>query len=343
MWIISIIKHIFVRFYRFMRTLRHKWLWSCDDEIINEPISYDCINVEEQPVSCINNKILQAAPLPGQGSSVDSRPERSRPETRNMASGQSGHGVPSRSDKSQFSQGRAEQGNHKSNQASNKRKFEDPLDMVKEIDNEAAKLELEVDKFTGDYQDKEYKFLDEMLTRCMLKLDNIDSNGREDVRNARRSTLNRVDRCINILESKGNSSESGENKNDSNSDANTDTTSEAQQNDSSSESNQSNESGGTEGDNKSVNCAAYGEIEKKDNNINQYQSATNMPEFFVKPVFSSSIVENLIAEILDQDEPSEEPSEIDIETDYDQKASTRLELDQFGLNICSAVSLPIKI
>lgn len=88
--------------------------------------------------------------------------------------------------------------------------------MVAEIDGEADQLESEVEKFDGEYQGKEYRYLDEMLTRCMLKLDNIDSNGREDVRSARKTTLNRLDKCTQSLEIKATSKskQSGNNKED---------------------------------------------------------------------------------------------------------------------------------
>ncbi|XP_053204894.1 BAG domain-containing protein Samui-like [Panonychus citri] len=79
----------------------------------------------------------------------------------------------------------------------------DPLDLIKSIKDEACRLESEVNNFDGESQ-KQYRYLDEMLTRCMLKLDNIDSGGRDEVRSARKSTLAYVDRVIAILENKVN-------------------------------------------------------------------------------------------------------------------------------------------
>ncbi|RWS29614.1 BAG domain-containing protein Samui-like protein [Leptotrombidium deliense] len=76
----------------------------------------------------------------------------------------------------------------------------DPLDLIAGIMDEIALLEKQINEFSGEYQDKTYRYLDEMLTRCMLKLDNIEGNGREDVRQARKSAINFVNKCINFLE-----------------------------------------------------------------------------------------------------------------------------------------------
>nr|AVD66335.1 Bcl-2 protein [Tetranychus cinnabarinus] len=87
----------------------------------------------------------------------------------------------------------------------------DPIELINEIEKEACRLEKEVNEFNGEYLDKKYRYLDEMLTRCMLKLDSIDSNGRDEVRMARRSTLAHVDHCLAILEGKVNKPKPEEN------------------------------------------------------------------------------------------------------------------------------------
>lgn len=76
----------------------------------------------------------------------------------------------------------------------------DPLDLVKEVDNEINKLKLGVDYFNGDQ--RLYRWLDEMLTRCMLKLDNIDGEGRDDVKQARKAALALIDKILAELEEK---------------------------------------------------------------------------------------------------------------------------------------------
>lgn len=76
----------------------------------------------------------------------------------------------------------------------------DPLELVHAVEEEVNKLESQVNEFTGEYQDKQYRYLDEMLTRCMLKLDNIESSGRDDVRKARKGCLVRIEKCLSNLE-----------------------------------------------------------------------------------------------------------------------------------------------
>ena len=65
--------------------------------------------------------------------------------------------------------------------------------------NDLAK-QLEV--FQGDKDSKEYRFIDEMLTRNLLALDGIDTAGRDDVRQGRRESIKSINRCLSILESK---------------------------------------------------------------------------------------------------------------------------------------------
>lgn len=49
---------------------------------------------------------------------------------------------------------------------------------------------------------KEYRYLDEMLTRCVLKLDNIECGGSEELRQQRRATVKLVDTATDILQRK---------------------------------------------------------------------------------------------------------------------------------------------
>jgi len=66
------------------------------------------------------------------------------------------------------------------------------------VDDLAKQLQV----FQGDKESKEYRFLDEMLTRNLLALDGIDTAGRDDVRQGRRESIKSINRCLSILESK---------------------------------------------------------------------------------------------------------------------------------------------
>jgi BAG domain len=49
---------------------------------------------------------------------------------------------------------------------------------------------------------KEYAFLDEMLTQNLLKLDDIDAEGKENIKNARREAIKCINSLISLLEAK---------------------------------------------------------------------------------------------------------------------------------------------
>lgn len=61
-----------------------------------------------------------------------------------------------------------------------------------------------VNEFNGTVKDKQYRYLDEMLTQCMLKLDDIDTMGIDELRLARKNAVKKVQANIDMLESKVN-------------------------------------------------------------------------------------------------------------------------------------------
>ena len=77
-----------------------------------------------------------------------------------------------------------------------------PLEQVKLILTEATELQQRVNAFDGAKGDKEYTYLDEMLTRKLLKLDNILSEGNEEIRNVRKQAVRTVQSSIDQLELK---------------------------------------------------------------------------------------------------------------------------------------------
>uniref|UniRef100_A0A131YL90 Starvin n=1 Tax=Rhipicephalus appendiculatus TaxID=34631 RepID=A0A131YL90_RHIAP len=76
-------------------------------------------------------------------------------------------------------------------------------EQIRRISLELADLRQQVLNFSGKPGDKQYKFLDEMLTRLMIKLDAVDPAGRDDVRQLRKSMVKEVQSVINLLEGKG--------------------------------------------------------------------------------------------------------------------------------------------
>lgn len=77
-----------------------------------------------------------------------------------------------------------------------------PLEEIQEINNELSKLKQQVTSFSGEFQDKQYRFLDEMLTRLLIRLDNVEPNGDIAIRTARKATVNAVEACASLLEAK---------------------------------------------------------------------------------------------------------------------------------------------
>lgn len=79
----------------------------------------------------------------------------------------------------------------------------DPLEKVAQVQKEVDNLAEQVRRYIGgSRQDKEYIYLDEMLTRELLKLDDIETEGRENVRQARKNTIKSIQDTISLLETK---------------------------------------------------------------------------------------------------------------------------------------------
>lgn len=79
----------------------------------------------------------------------------------------------------------------------------DPLFRVENVQREVDGLKDRVEQFTGNSRtDKEYILLDELLTRNLIKLDDIETEGKEEVRTARKNTIKSIQRCISVLENK---------------------------------------------------------------------------------------------------------------------------------------------
>lgn len=93
--------------------------------------------------------------------------------------------------------------------------IKDPIERVQVIQKEVEELMKQVESFNGNSRaDKQYLMLDELLTRQLLLLDNIDTEGKENVRQARKDTIKSIQRCISTLENKV---PAGENEGDSSS------------------------------------------------------------------------------------------------------------------------------
>uniref|UniRef100_A0A0B6ZA51 BAG domain-containing protein n=1 Tax=Arion vulgaris TaxID=1028688 RepID=A0A0B6ZA51_9EUPU len=83
--------------------------------------------------------------------------------------------------------------------------------------SEVKGFEEQVNTFKGVKKDKEYRYLEEMLTRSLLKLDSVESGSYESVRQARKQAVRYIEAAIGLLELKSLASvaETSGNSNDS--------------------------------------------------------------------------------------------------------------------------------
>ena len=71
------------------------------------------------------------------------------------------------------------------------------------IQEEINSLAEQVKNYKGNSRkDKEYIYLDEMLTRELIKLDDIETEGKDNVRQARKQAIRTIQETISLLESK---------------------------------------------------------------------------------------------------------------------------------------------
>lgn len=78
----------------------------------------------------------------------------------------------------------------------------DCISKIQAIQRDVLELMLAVEQFGGKRRDKDYMYLDEMLTRNLLKLDTIDTNGKESIRLARKEAIKCIQTSIAVLEAK---------------------------------------------------------------------------------------------------------------------------------------------
>lgn len=76
------------------------------------------------------------------------------------------------------------------------------IQSVDKIRQEVESYTQELDTFNGKKNSKEYRYLEEMLTRCQLALDNVQTFGDLSVRKHRKDTVNYIESLIMALEQK---------------------------------------------------------------------------------------------------------------------------------------------
>lgn len=70
------------------------------------------------------------------------------------------------------------------------------------INDEVEALRVKISSFSGKKQDKEYLYLDEMLTRHLIALDGIEPEGQVEIRQMRKESIKSVNMCLSLLDEK---------------------------------------------------------------------------------------------------------------------------------------------
>jgi hypothetical protein len=86
------------------------------------------------------------------------------------------------------------------------------VEKLQKIMTEIIALTRRIDDFKGSKKDKEYLYLDEMLTRHLIAMDSIEPEGRDDIRQLRKESIKSVNKCLSLLDNKVNENAAEDNK-----------------------------------------------------------------------------------------------------------------------------------
>uniref|UniRef100_A0A3Q0SUF5 BCL2 associated athanogene 4 n=1 Tax=Amphilophus citrinellus TaxID=61819 RepID=A0A3Q0SUF5_AMPCI len=76
------------------------------------------------------------------------------------------------------------------------------LAKVQQVMARVLLLQEDVDEFVGKKTDKSYRYLEELLTKELLELDSVETQGQENVRQARKEAVQRIQAILDQLEKK---------------------------------------------------------------------------------------------------------------------------------------------
>lgn len=76
------------------------------------------------------------------------------------------------------------------------------LAMVEQVMSRVLLLQEDVDEFVGKKTDKSYRCLEELLTKELLVLDSVETQGQENVRQARKEAVQKIQAILDRLEKK---------------------------------------------------------------------------------------------------------------------------------------------
>jgi hypothetical protein len=74
------------------------------------------------------------------------------------------------------------------------------LDKIVNVEDALGELSPLIDAFTGAKSSKDYVYLDEMLTRNLIKLDDVETHGDDDVRSKRKACVHKIQKMVEHLD-----------------------------------------------------------------------------------------------------------------------------------------------
>merc|ERR1719334_655898 len=80
------------------------------------------------------------------------------------------------------------------------------LDVIEDVREKTREFGLEIAALKpGELAktDKQYLYLEEMLMRQLIRLDNVETEGKDEIRAARKTAVKEIQEQINLLERKG--------------------------------------------------------------------------------------------------------------------------------------------
>lgn len=76
------------------------------------------------------------------------------------------------------------------------------LDTIDGIRKDAEGFHVKIETFVSSKESKDYKYLEEMMERNLLKLDNVETHGVDEIRLKRKETVKYIQECLDQLELK---------------------------------------------------------------------------------------------------------------------------------------------
>ena len=74
------------------------------------------------------------------------------------------------------------------------------LDKIVHVEDALGELSPFIDGFSGPKASKDYMYLDEMLTRNLIKLDDVETHGDDDVRTKRKACVHKIQKMVELLD-----------------------------------------------------------------------------------------------------------------------------------------------